>query len=146
MTVLAAVDRDDADSGVVQEAKRLARALETDLVVLHVINRDDFVATELQSMEERDEPIQMDEMKQHAADIAERVGDVTDMAFESVGLVGDVPARVCDYATDIEADYVVIDGRKRTPIGKVVFSDVTQQILLNCTCPVVTVLHDKSEE
>ena len=63
-------------------------------------------------------------------------------ADEVVGLVGRPSQRVIEYAEDVDADYLVVGGRKRSSVGKVLFGSVTQSILLNADCPVVTVMEE----
>lgn len=145
MTVIAAVDDDDATPKVVREAVRLANAYDVDLHVVHVVDRDQFVASEMQSMHETDTPIPIEDIREAAADVAAEAAEGVDRAFDPVGLVGDPADRVTAYAEDVGAEYIVVDGRKRSPIGKAVFSSVTQDILFKAECPVVTVLHQPSE-
>jgi nucleotide-binding universal stress UspA family protein len=40
---------------------------------------------------------------------------------------------------ELDADQVVMSGRKRTPVGKVLFGSVTQAIVLNAGVPVTVV-------
>lgn len=42
-------------------------------------------------------------------------------------------------ADEIGADGIVMAGRKRTPVGKVLFGSVTQSVLLNADIPVTVV-------
>ena len=46
---------------------------------------------------------------------------------------------VVDLAEELDADMVVIGGRKRSPAGKAVFGSTAQDILLEAPCPVTFV-------
>lgn len=52
---------------------------------------------------------------------------------------GDPADEIVDYAESIDADTVIIPGRKRSPVGKAVFGSVTQDIILNGDLPVTVV-------
>lgn len=47
---------------------------------------------------------------------------------------------ILDVSKDIDADQIVMAGRKRTPVGKVLFGSVTQSVLLNADVPVTVVV------
>lgn len=61
------------------------------------------------------------------------------------GRVGKPAEQVVAEANRRDARYLVIGGRKRTPVGKAVFGSVTQSILLNAERPVLTVPADAGE-
>ncbi|AGN00879.1 UspA domain-containing protein [Salinarchaeum sp. Harcht-Bsk1] len=51
----------------------------------------------------------------------------------------DAGEAIVDLATDVEADRVLVGGRKRSPAGKAVFGSTAQHVLLNADCPVTFV-------
>ncbi|MFB6118486.1 universal stress protein [Halosegnis sp.] len=84
-------------------------------------------------------------------DIAERNPTVRRLRdrFESAGVsvahrgrVGDRAAGIVTIAETIDADMVVVGGRRRSPTGKAVFGSTTQEILLDAPCPVTFVRRD----
>lgn len=50
---------------------------------------------------------------------------------------GDPAEEILDAADDLDADVVVVGGRKRTPAGKVLFGSVTQGVVLGTDRPVL---------
>ncbi len=58
------------------------------------------------------------------------------------GIVGDHGPSIADFATEVEADRVVIGGRKRSPTGKAVFGSTAQEVLLAAPVPVTFVRGD----
>lgn len=68
-----------------------------------------------------------------AADILEEADIDVELA-ESSGDPGD---EILDLADDLDADQIVVAGRKRTPTGKVLFGSVTQEVILGTDRPVL---------
>ena len=52
---------------------------------------------------------------------------------------GEPGEEIVDYAESVEADGIVVPGRKRSPVGKAVFGSVTQDIVLEADLPVTIV-------
>ena len=136
MVIVAATDRSDRAEEVVRQAQTLAEAFDDTIHVVHVLTTSEFVNLGRTKAVEGD-PIDMDEVIDVAADIAEEATASLDGPFEAVGLSGDPAKRIVSYATEQEARYIVVAGRKRSPAGKAIFGSVAQSILLNAECPVV---------
>lgn len=145
MTIVAAVDRSSRGRVVVEEAERLADAFGDDLHVVHVLGRTAFVDLERTSVDETGQPVPMEEIRDVARDIAAEAAEGVAPDAEPVGLVGGAADEVIRYADEREARYVVIGGRKRSPVGKAVFGSVTQDVLLEADRPVVAVIHRAEE-
>lgn len=139
MTILAAVDRSNRSGYVVNEAASLADAFDRDLHVLHVLSVGEFVDLERTSVKSSNEVLDMDEVRDVAASIAAEATEGVDAECESIGLVGDAEDEILRYADDADATYIVMSPRKRSPTGKALFGSVAQHVIINASCPVVTV-------
>ncbi|WP_226042156.1 universal stress protein [Natrinema sp. DC36] len=148
MSILAAVDATNEHDTVVETGHDLASAYETTLSVLHVVSQKAF--------ESRKETVERvsdvrgyskSQRAEAAANVANEVvvGTLEDVDLETVstlGRVGEPVPSILDVATDIDAEYIVIGGRKRSPTGKALFGSTTQSVLLEADRPVVTVISD----
>lgn len=142
MCIVAAVDDTEHAHHVSVEAAALADAFGVELHLVNVLTRSRFVEIERSSYEERGETVPVDRVRESACEIAERAGAQLDTPSKAVGLVGDVAEETLEYAAANGARYIVVGGRRRSPVGKALFDSVTQQILLNAERPVVTVMGD----
>lgn len=136
MTIIAAVDDTDTAKRVMREAAYLATNLNEELHVLH--------ATDYSELKRNADNTETDRrtVRQQARDTAARIASTVTDEFHPVGLIGRPAAEVVSYADSEDTRYLVIGGTRRSPAGKAVFGSATQFILLNASCPVVTVLSD----
>ena len=130
MAIVAAVDDTNEDEPVVSEAAALADAFTDELHVLHVRDRE-----AIEDTSENDDRSESTVAEDIAADAASAVTD----EFTAVGRVGRPVTEIEQYVESTDARYLVLGGRKRSPIGKALFGSVTQSLLLNIEQPVVTV-------
>lgn len=113
------------------------------LHVVHTLSESDFRDLERASYETSGKSLDMAEIESLAERIATEAVEESDIeAEEIVGLVGKPSQRVLEYADNVDAEYIVVGGRKRSSVGKVLFGSVTQSILLNASSPVVTVMEE----
>lgn len=141
MVILAAIDRADQATEILERAADLADAYGEELHVLHVMTQAEFVELETTSVNDTGEPLEMGRVREVAADFASDVAEDAGLrSYEAVGRVGDPNREIRQYAADVDANYVVIGGRKRSPTGKAIFGSVTQSTLLNADRPVVVIM------
>jgi nucleotide-binding universal stress UspA family protein len=48
-----------------------------------------------------------------------------------------------DVADEVNADFIVIGMRRRSPVGKLLLGSIAQQVLLDASCPVLAVKSDE---
>ncbi len=142
MPIVAAVDRSERAGPIVEEAARLGTALDLPVHVVHVLTREEFVGLEQTSVTQSNRPVPMEDVIDGATRVAERAIEEAGAEATAVGLMGDPADEVVSYAEEHDAEYLVIAGRKRSPVGKALFGSVVQSVLLEATCPVVSIRAD----
>lgn len=143
MVVIAAADSQEAGSTVVTEDQKSAEVLDEPLSIVHVLNQSRFQELEQTSLDETGRTIEVQTIRE----IAEKITDALPSAtlttnYTAVNLVGSLAEEVLKYGTREDASFLIIGGRKRSKIGKVLFSSVTRSILLSAELPVLTVRDD----
>lgn len=84
----------------------------------------------------------VEDAESDAAVVASDVVDATldDAAVTLQGRVGEPVEEILAEAERRDARYLVLGGRKRTPVGKALFGSVTQSVLLGADLPVMSVM------
>lgn len=137
MVIVAAVDRSDRTAAVVDEAETLAEQFEDRVHVVHVLSDSEYYDLQRTNVDKTGKGIEMEDVETVAADIAAEAAADLQVAWETVGLVGDASERIVSYAAEQDAQYVVVGPKKQSPTGKAIFGSVAQQILLESPVPVV---------
>ncbi len=169
MVIVAAVDGETVPDQVVEIGHDLATSHGEELLVVHVLTQELFEEQRAASSEggtplagklapdlkytrgqssssdigsERPE-YNMSDGQRDAKGIARSVVDETladTTGVSCVGKVGEPVKEILAETDKQDARYLVIGGRKRTPVGKAVFGSFTQSVLLNADSPVMTVM------
>lgn len=139
MAIVAAIDRTDEADEVLAQAADLADAYGDEVHVVHALRTSEFLDIERRSVEADKGSVPIAEVQETAKEIAEERAAAALSSYESAGRVGDPATEISEYAEEVDARYIVLGGRKRGPIGKVMFGSTAQDILLDATAPVVVV-------
>lgn len=140
-SVLLAVGGDDEDR--VEEfasvIESLAAAGDLDVNLLHVYSEDDI--EKIESMYDIDsrESRHLGAAAEHNTAVRELESELSDRGYDTVvwGGVGEAGDEIIRIATETDADFVIVGGKSRSPVGKAVFGSTSQEVLLNAPCPVV---------
>ena len=126
--ILLPIDESERRSTAQAEAvAALPGAADATVTLLHVFDEEtaDAAVTELES----------------AAAVADVLSEAG-VSFDPLSATGDPAEEIHRVADEVNADCIVLGGRKRSGIGSLLFGSVTQSILLNAECPVLTVMED----
>lgn len=148
MTILAAVGDELHSNDALTVGYDLARTYDERLVVLHVIPTDEFNEHKAAIKNTPAyEHFSIDQEETSGAEIAHKVVQESLDEFDrdridTRGRVGTPAEKILEEADYEDASYLVIGGKRRSPVGKALFGSTTQTVLLNATCPVVTTVGD----
>ncbi len=142
MPIIAAVDRTETQGSIVEEARELATAFDEELHVVHVISQKELREIEQRTVEETGQSVPLEEIREFAQKAATEAATDHAETYTPVGLVGEASDELVKYADTEDARFVVIGGRRRSPIGKAIFGSVAQEVLLTASCPVVMVVRE----
>lgn len=139
MVLVAAIDDSAQTAAVLREANRLASDLDTSVHAVHVVSRAD-LSSIAETAVDGQELVENAEVQDIGRElVVERTDESTADSIQTRVLVGDPATEVVEYASSVDARYVVVGGRNRSPTGKALFGSVTQQVLFDSPVPVLSV-------
>ncbi|WIV65840.1 universal stress protein [Natrialbaceae archaeon AArc-T1-2] len=117
----------------------VAEPLEATVVLAHAFTDDEYEEfREALGFDERVEDVDPDAVAAERAPIPDLVDrlEEADVDYEICGVRGDHGTGVVEVATDVDADRIVVGGRRRTAAGKAVFGSTSQEVMESAPCPV----------
>ncbi|MDQ2050663.1 universal stress protein [Natronolimnohabitans sp. A-GB9] len=122
-----------------ETALEVAEPLDATVVIGHAFTEDEYeeIRADL-GFDERVDEVDPDEVaarRSPVGDLEKRFSEAG-VDYEVRGALGDVASKVVDMAIDVDADRMVVGGRRRSPAEKAVLGSVSQEIILQAPCPV----------
>ena len=141
-SILVLLPSDNPDEQLLSAANRHASGTDTSVVVCRIIDEDQYQSEVQQDARSGAEMEGVEELEDSAAEAASAVAASAfpeDVATTAIGVVGRIPDAVFDIADEHDCGHVFLTGRKRSPVGKALFGDLGQQVLLEFDGPVTIV-------
>ena len=133
---LAVVEGDEAAKSLVREAGELAAGVGAELVLVHVTTEAEFEEQreDLEKIPKQEANYNVgqaiDGAKRYAGDIGKEVLAGIDVNYRVVGRLGAKSSQILATAEEEDCDHIFLTGAKRSPTGKAVFGDTTQDVIL----------------
>jgi len=146
MTILVVVDSDEDVEETITVAADMAQAYGDELIALNVISNDEFLKEQQGKTSIADvepEPIERyeSEAAERAKVLVERaLGDRANVTY--MGRVANPADGIVEAGREVDARFIVIGARRRSPVGKAIFGSTIQSVLLNADRSVVTVMEE----
>lgn len=140
-TILLAVGPMDTvrAEGLAETVLEIAEPLDATVVIGHAFTEDEYEEfREDLGFEARVDDVDPDEVAARRSPVGdlEEIFAEAGVDYEVQGAVGEVGSTVVDMAIDVDADRMVVGGRRRSPAEKAVLGSVSQEIILQAPCPV----------
>lgn len=139
MKILLPIDRDEERAASAADIVRTLGELGGTLhvTILNVRSKPD---SSVSRRYENDEELYDEEEFPTSVARVEEILASTNITIERRREYAEPAEKIIEVADEIEADQIVMSGRKQTPVGKVMFGSVTQSVLLNTDVPVTVVM------
>jgi nucleotide-binding universal stress UspA family protein len=138
-SVLIVLRNDEPDEELLAAANQHVVGTESSIVVCRFVDEAQYQSDVQQNARSGGE---MDDIESVENAAAETATSITESAFDesvsktAIGTVGPIPESVFDIIEEYDCNHIFLSGKKRSPVGKAVFGDVAQQILLEFDGPV----------
>lgn len=145
-SVLLAVGPGDADrrDDLAEAVLEVATPADATVTLAHVFTQDEYEEVIDRLEFDDDAEIEPDSVAERHATIRDIQAEFDEhgLEYEIRGAVGDHGETIVALAEEVDANRVVVGGRRRSPTGKAVFGSTAQEVLLSAPCPVTFVRSD----
>lgn len=129
---------------LLREAGEFAVGGDAELVLLSVDSEGEYENIDPNAMDADELEFTLDEAERSARSRAQTLASEAfadlDVRYTVMGAVGNDAELILDAARKLDCDHIFVAGRRRTPTGKAIFGDLSQQILLSYDGPVTMLL------
>jgi nucleotide-binding universal stress UspA family protein len=139
-TILVPTDGSDAAMKAVDHAVDLAAQYDATLHVLAVVDPTSFSTLDV---DPSTVVVAMERQAREAAQRVETVADEAGVAVETAVVRGDPARTITTYATDNEADLVVMGTHGRSGLDRYLLGSVTERVVRTADVPVLTVRYEE---
>jgi nucleotide-binding universal stress UspA family protein len=146
-TIVLAVGPNDADryERLAEETIDLGVGADSHVVLAHVFTDEEYASAldrlEIDPTAEEATPGGVARRHTTTRELGKLL-DEAGMEYEVRGGVGEHGKEIVAIAKEVDADLVIVGGRKRSPAGKAVFGSTAQEVMLEAPCPVTFVRAD----
>ena len=146
-TIVLGVAASDTDrfERLVEETIDIAGPTGAHVIVSHVFTKTEYNdALDNLEFDVKAEEVSGDDVaRRHSTvrDVVKKL-EAADISFEVRGPIGDHADKLVELASEVDADRLIVGGRKRSPAGKAVFGSLAQEVMLESPCPVTFVRAD----
>lgn len=141
---LVVVEPTDSGRELLKHAGEIAAGTDTELVLVHVIDEDEYEGgLQRKAQTSMSDIDSVEEVTEKAESVARKLGEEllpAGVTYTAEGLFGDLPDDLLNRADELECNHVFITGDRRSPAGKALFGDTTQAVLLNFDGPVTSLI------
>lgn len=120
---------------MIEAATQEVAGLNAEVIVLHVFDEETYSETAAKlNYPTGTDPDVLARRNVSVSRIAEGLEDAA-VNVSVRGAVGPRSETILHQADALDADRIIVGGRKRTPVGKAIFGSTAQSVMLNAECP-----------
>ncbi|QSG01463.1 universal stress protein [Natranaeroarchaeum sulfidigenes] len=144
-SILVLISDEEPNDQLLSAAVQYVSGSDTSVVVCRLVDEERYrsgIQQDARSGAEMNSVAELEESAKAEALSVSESAFPADVATTAIGIVGVGPDAVLDIADEYDCDHVFLAGRKRSPVGKALFGDLTQQVVLEFDGPVTIVTSD----
>jgi nucleotide-binding universal stress UspA family protein len=138
-SVLIVLRNDEPDEELLAAANQYVMGTEESIVICRFVDEAQYQSDVQQNARSGNEMDDIESIENAAANTATSIAESEfdgSVLKTAIGTVGPIPESVFDIIEEYDCNHIFLSGKKRSPVGKAIFGDIAQQILLEFDGPV----------